>query len=125
MSLRGAMRGGLLLIGVGLVAGGLAYHFYLQRDQLPELPVEDVGANRVAGEIQYVKGAPTVAFVEGGQPVELKQSATFYLGSVFKLNSGAFAQLKTHGNYMIAMDGDGEFQFKEARASAERTAHTA
>jgi hypothetical protein len=124
MSWRSRLK--LLPVLAIVAAGGIWSYQYWEahRDELPGLDVDDVSGNRVAGTVDVVRGNAFGASAQGVEFAPLKHPSTFILGSVFRLNGGSFVQLKTNGNYLVGLDGDGEFVAEKARLSHDRTKHT-
>lgn len=112
---------------VGLAAIGLRY-FLEHRDDPPVPGQTDVDEQGVAARVQWVKGKvvtrpahleeysfrePT-GIVENPREVEGKD-APLYAGSWIGLEAGSSMQLKTNGNFIMILDGPGEYLFEDAR----------
>jgi hypothetical protein len=123
------------------LAGGffLFRHHQQHRDDLPELSVPDISReNREAGHAEHVTGS---AAFRGAVPADVsgpastsaaapglsaeKDGASFFLGTFFQVAPKSFLQLLTTGNWIVGLDGDGEFVLEDARTNPEGTIHTA
>jgi hypothetical protein len=116
----------LLIVLLALGAAGVWGYRYWEahKDDLPELAMDDIGGSREAGTVGVVRGQAYSAAAQGAEFIPLKQGATFILGTTFRVPGGSFVQLKTNGNYLVGMDGEGEFVVQKARVSADRKSHT-
>ena len=105
----------LRLASVGLIIAVCAV-FWIRRSHGPELPVlqfEDVGMQKNAGRVSKANGST------------LKVGQSVPLGTEFKLAEQSSVQIVTEGNWIVEMDGQGEFSFENALTNADRTIHTA
>ncbi len=120
------------VVALAVLAGiGAGVWVYFHRDPFPELPIPDLDDNRSAGKLDRVNGK---VFGRASVPKDsegmelspepkaddpqwgaLKPGGTYFLGSLFRLAQGGQAQLLTHGGWIVAMDGDGEFILEDAR----------
>ena len=107
----------------------------------PEFSSKDIKANGDAGKIERVSGQAwgravhasdlpanaTLQLTPGTSAVpELKpltESAMFPLPFFFHVAKGSFLQIVTEGNWIIGMDGEGDFLLEDALTNADRTVH--
>jgi hypothetical protein len=108
---------------------------------MPDLTLPDLNDQRQAGNVTRFTGnaftravlpedfqsrtltdPPPQAGTPGWAPVAA--NATFFLGTLFHLRPGATVQINTAGTWMIALDGEGEFIFEDARTREDKSVHT-
>lgn len=139
----GIKRVSIYAMAVVLVAAGvyLGVRHFRNQGGIPDLAIPDLNENRQAGvnEKQYGttfmrpatpadEESPKVTLASGADPVgwvPAKEGEPFLLGTVFHARGQSGLQLLTTGNWIIALDGEGEFIFEDAKRNAGGTVHTA
>jgi hypothetical protein len=130
----------LALLVVAALGALIYYQLFRRRDGVPELPYPDLNAERFAATCDNLTG---VAFTRTVTPEDLRASAIspapaegapgwtpvkigtrFHLGSLFHVRPQGHLQMNTVGNWIVALDGEGEFILEEARTDEKRTVHT-
>jgi hypothetical protein len=134
-----------ILIALGGLAVLVGIIFWMRGGpEFPKLPVVDVAPDGTAAQVEkisgkaYLRKAPVSILKEAqsapqfdnqGHPTPLGWGSVstkekLQLESLFYLAQGAFVQVRTPGNWIVMMDGEGEFYFDEAKKNAENTAHS-
>ena len=140
------VKRGPVLFAAAVLALAAIYFVVRQRQHgLPETNIPDLDANKSAGHVDRLQG---VAYIRNSVPEDLQnhllsavpensdvakksgwvaanQDDKYYLGSLFRLAQGSSLQVLTAGNWLLVLDGDGEFIFEDARTDQEHFSHRA
>lgn len=130
----------LVLVGV---FGVWSYRsFFMKRDALPQLDFPDVNNEQNVGKVdQYFGTAWVTSNSSGIAPMALPSPAAspgietvpstgvrdgmeFKAESVFRVQAQSQVQLSTAGNWIVVLDGDGEFTLDEAWTNESRNVHS-
>jgi len=124
------------------VFGYRTYDRYRNRDAPPDLPIPDLNQSRNAGNCDRLTGSvfvrpmnsedsrnPKISAAPdltapGNEWAALAQGAPFNIGTLFHLRPQSTLQLVTSGNWVIALSGEGEFIFEDARTNEGGKIHT-
>lgn len=140
------------LLGLALVLAlalslGLYFYFSYDRNGMPRLPIVDLFENRFASKWDQQTGTafvrplqksdveklelyplpngqttPEALAAEGWTKVQ--GSGEFFLESLFSLDIKNALQIITAGNWIVRMDGRGEFYFMDARRDSDAKVRT-
>lgn len=122
-----------LVLGVG------AYHYFFGRYQLPYLTRYEVDSSYQAGKIDRLVGNVSLSFLMPHPgvldenevpetprtlPTLAQEGASFPLGTAFRVPGGASVHVITEGNWVVGMEGDGEFSFEDAKRDENHRLHS-
>jgi hypothetical protein len=123
---RGVSRPGLVvgIVAALLIAGASYYLFLRTRSEIPSLSQADSGPDGEGAKVDIAQG-PIAWRARGAQAQNaIKPGDRFAVGAQFSLKNGSTLQVMTVGNWLLVLDGEGEFVFDDARRDPDRKAHT-
>lgn len=134
-----------IFVIAGLVfagAGGWAWRMQQVPLSSPSLPIQDLNQNKQAGMVDRAVGEVYLRPLQADDQDLRKLSSVpkrngtlsdswqevlpgdvFPLKTLFRLHSSGSVQATTHGSWIVALEGEGEFAIEEARTNPARTTH--
>lgn len=129
----------LMIILVG-VLGYFGYKRFSRGEGIPNLPDQELNSQGKAGVIEHLQGT---ALVKPAESKDFNSSAIssaaaegvegwiapiakdgFLPETLFHLKPNSSMRVMTAGNWLVAMDGEGEFIFEDGKVDAEKKAHS-
>lgn len=109
------------VLGV-LGAGGAAFYYGYwlpHRDEFPSLAITDLDARGFAAKLERANGPAFKRIGESGQWQEIGTGDGLVLGTMIRLDRGSSVTYQTAGNWIVVMDGPGEFLFEDAKRTTD------
>jgi hypothetical protein len=89
---------------------------------VPNLDLTEIENNR-AGKVEFLAGSIQVLRPSG--KISLKLGDEVRLGNHFQVKEKSAAKILTEGNWWIALEGEGEYIFGDAKTNKQKSKHSA